>query len=580
MYTHESKNFDKYRDMPMRTVSPFEDPRINAKSIAFNEVPIFKNRSDYVSNPLPLTRWEREQETVHEKVERHHERQVILDNVPGQQQTLLTQLYDETWHAIMPKGELHDVGEEEPFYIIEGGDWDDVADYEPEPAVVTAIPKPLLRPEGESISCFHARMACDSGEHYPEFFVENLDVEINLKTPQWKQRVVAVDPIGIDYLEQASGMIMQYNRTIPPSDTICARTCVLPPCDICVLGEIRPLMPGYEPFNLLRAAQRHGPAHLIFSTPEAVNLVLDTVYRPYVAVRFGELNMPKSTLAYWWHGKAKALVAVYWSETNAPSAAMVSSLELVDFSPLGAVRQFSGYFLERLHPHTVARLIRRAYYEGVLFSIDIEGLPTSPRELAIVRAVPGLAPIIMEYERVGTRALFVAKGAYKESVFLDTNKRDFLLDSYGNGLIDIAPYTTWLKESRKHHRAIDGAAQTLSRTLEFAIGIPSVYVGKFDKAQTSLFLNTRLPSSPRKRSTSPEFSHHLVRGDAAPIVRAVRAESTRKKENQFPGYINEDRCHSIHAKVGPSASDITKVARDMRARPYVGYGMYGGQPDT
>lgn len=524
---------------------------------AYQEVGIFCSRMDWVDNLLPGQDWKREADNVAPNVNKVTERLMMMANVPDDGYTMIKKKHDEMgWHALMiscgPAGAV-----EGDSVAVDTEDWDSVPDYDPQPDVVKApqvVPPPA---EDESLSRYYARIALRSGETVAKSLLENREVEINRRLPIWKQRVQTADPVESDYIEQASGEVMQYVRSNITTPAIKARVIPPPPCEISLLGEVRALPEAYEPLNILRVAQKKGPAHLIFHRPEDVNAALDSIYRPYVAVRFGELSMPRATLAYWWRGTVRSVVAVYWSDTKSPSQAILSCLEFIDFSPLASVRQFSVFFLEKLHPRTVVRLIRRAYFRGTLFSIDTEGDPMQPSDISILRATPGQRPLPITIDRVGDKVLFVAKGAYAEYRYLVTQKREALLDADGNGLLDIGPYVRWFREQRKHHRAIDGASQALSKALELAMDIPSVYQG-FSKEKTSFFLSTTFPPAP-SRGVRAEASHHCMRGETPMVTRQIRTEGMRLLDNMFKGYTNDDQCNSIHANINVSDRELNCI---------------------
>jgi hypothetical protein len=550
-------------DAAYALVTSYQDRLGLARNSTFMQTVAFCDREDWVDNPLPKTKWEREQESLMPNVSQMSTRTVTIVNVPDEGATIAKRIRDEmAWHAqlIEKMGPSEEV--EGEYEVIDPEDWDDVCAYEAQPTTLVAPPCPAIEVEDESQTHYHAKVARKMGEQPAQVLLENKDVEINRKLPVWKQRLVSVDPDRTEYIEQASGEVMPYIKTYPPQQTTKPSSAVLPPCEISILGEIREMDQGFCPLNILRVAQRKGPAHLIFSRPEDVNAALQTVYRPYVAVRFGALSMPRATLAYWWHGSMRSVVAVYWSDTDQPSQAILKSIEFVDASPLSAVRVFTPFFLEKLHPKTIIKLIRQAYYGGKLYSVDTEGDPVSPRDACILRAAPGQRPIQMQYDRIGPHVLFIAKGAHAEYRFLESRGRSVLLDAQGHGLLDIAPYVRWEREQRKHHRAVDGASQTLSRALELAIGIPSVYYGGFSKEKTDLFLRTSLPPA-LKRLVRTTVHHHQIRGEAPPITKTIRTAGMRFQESSFIGFVNDNQCDSIHASIRSKREDINAIVDTM-----------------
>jgi len=221
---------------------------------------------------------------------------------------------------------------------------------------------------------------------------------------------------------------------------------------------------------------------------------------------------------------------------------MLRNIEFLDVSPLASLPQFLPFVMEKLHPRTVMRLIRQAYTKGILYSIDVEGDPLSPREVCILRAVPGQAPIeakILEF--IPYDALFVAKGAHAEHKYLSSKRRTTVLTERGGGLIDIAPYTAWAKEKRKHHRAVDGAAQALSRAMDHATGCPSIFGSVFSKEKTEMFLDTMLPRVDKSKIVL-KYQHQLVRGQTNFIPKRQRTADETERNMLFKGFCNEDTC--------------------------------------
>jgi len=479
------------------------------------------------------------------------------------------------------------------------GDWGEPAIPQYEQKAETLSHKPETQAvviEGESLSSFHARNANIAGESLRVYAVEHPTLEVQVKVPVWQQQIVVRDPWVSNVLEQASGDVMQFSRSKPPVPAYAAGQFTLPACEVSVLGQIKQVPEGSR-LNLLREAQRYGPAHAIFCHPSDVNAALQSWYRPYVAVRLSELSMPRQTLAYWWNGTSRYIVAVYWSPTERPNTSLLRHIEFVDTSPLTQMGSFKTFVWSNLHPHTVAGIVRRAYAAGRLCGIDVEGEPTQPREVSFVLALPGSRPMVYSsVHRLPPGLLFVAKGAYAEYRYLESVGLGWEFTAKESGLIDMEGYVEWAPESKlkrgTDHRSVDGAAQVVSRALNFSGVTAHVsFFSPFKQDQTDMFLRSHTPVAPQQ-IFKRKIQHNNMEGEAGPITRRQVTSDMSYSKSCFLGFTDDRQLSRIDVgyrkrldtyKAVVYASDLLSMlpvpGRKMPGLSQIceGYGVYTDQ---
>jgi len=427
---------------------------------------------------------------------------------------------------------------------------------------IVSAPREVPLERGDSQTSFHARHAHyhDDGE-YPHL-EENREVEIQQKTGQWGQLVHVADPQESLCLEAGSGVVMPYARSHPPIPSYAPRHLPsLPPCYISIFGEIHPLN-NSNPLALLRAAQRKGPAHLVVSTAQDVDLLVDSVYAPYLAVRIGELHMPRMTLAVWHRGGSRYPISVYWSETDTPNSGVLSRLELPDTRPL-VFGKYVQFPFRMLLPVTLRGILRRAFYTGSLYAIDIEGDLSNVRDTSVLRMCRrGVTSVPLAS---ATRsALFVGKGAYLESQFLKMSNISPEFTERESGLVDIEGYVPWLPESKGQrggeHNAIDGTAQIAYRV--------AVFIGVFSEInyESGPFKEAYTMKSLKMKFTVPELHRNVFirqsvqfAGVTDSLTRRSITADVKFSKNVKPFVGNEDQCHRV---------DIGQMSKEYQLSAY------------